>query len=119
VLVVDDDESIRSLSCEMLSKAGFEVETAEDGHEALELFNEAPERFDAVLLDMTMPGLDGEQTFRRLIEIRDDVPVIMSTGYSEQNAMDRFQGPQPAGFLQKPYRFVKLAETLNQVCGRG
>jgi PAS domain S-box-containing protein len=118
VLVVDDDDTIRDLSREMLEQAGFEVVTASDGREAVDLFRDGNVRFDAVLLDMTMPRMNGEQTFNALQELRSDVPVIVSSGYSAQDAMDRFVGSRPAEFLQKPYRFTELVEAVYKVCGR-
>jgi CheY-like chemotaxis protein len=119
ILVADDDESIRSLSREMLEQAGFEVELAEDGQQAVDIFRESPGRFGAVLLDMTMPRLNGEEAFRGLLEIRNDVPVIVASGYSEQIAMDRFDGRRPSGFLQKPYRLTQLVDEVRRVLGAG
>jgi PAS domain S-box-containing protein len=108
VLVVDDDDVVRSLTQQMLEEAGFTVLAASDGRQALDLFRQSQDAIDVVLLDMTMPHMDGETTFTRLRHIRDDVPVIISSGYSTQDAMDRFSGPRPAGFLQKPYRLNDL-----------
>jgi CheY-like chemotaxis protein len=99
----------------MLEQSGYEVETAEDGLKAVEIFTERPDHFDVVLLDVTMPGMDGEQTFRALLEIRDDIPVIVASGYSEQSTMDRFGGPGPVGFLQKPYRAAQLLEMVQRI----
>jgi len=67
---------------------------------------------------MTMPKLSGEETYWRLLEVRSDVPVIVASGYSEQDAMDRFSGPRPAGYLQKPYRIADLKRAIAQVCSR-
>jgi PAS domain S-box-containing protein len=116
VLVVDDDEVVRSLAQQMLEEAGYTVMTAEDGQQALALFEQSPASFDAVLLDMTMPRMDGEATFKSMCDLRDDVHVIVSSGYSEQAAMERFVDPRPAGFLQKPYRYIELVDTVRRVC---
>jgi len=118
VLVVDDDDVIRSLTRDMLEQSGFKVICAEDGMAAVERLRADPFRVDAVLLDMTMPKLSGEETYRLMLEVRSDVPVIVASGYSEQDAMDRFRGPRPAGYLQKPYRIADLKVTIAQVCGR-
>jgi CheY-like chemotaxis protein len=112
VLVVDDDDVVRSLTQQMLEEAGFAVLTAADGRQALDLFRESSDVIDVVLLDMTMPHMDGETTFGRLLQLRDDVPVIISSGYSTQEAMSRFSGPRPAGFLQKPYRLDELVAAV-------
>jgi PAS domain S-box-containing protein len=115
VLVVDDDSVVRSLSREMLEEAGYDVLTASDGREAVELYHDRAAEVDAVLLDMTMPHMDGDATFGELRKIRTDVRVIVSSGYSEQDAMDRFRGARPAGYLQKPYRMKDLLEAVDQV----
>jgi PAS domain S-box-containing protein len=115
VLVVDDDSVVRSLTQQMLEEAGFEVLTAADGREAVDAFRASPATIDVVLLDMTMPRLDGEAAFIELRNVRPDVRVVVSSGYSEQDAMDRFRGPRPAGYLQKPYRMTELVETVCSV----
>jgi PAS domain S-box-containing protein len=117
VLVVDDDDVIRSLTRDMLEQSGFTVICAEDGMVAVERLRAEPFAVDAVLLDMTMPKMSGEETYRRLLEVRSDVPVIVASGYSEQDAMGRFRGPRPAGYLQKPYRIADLKKAIAEVCG--
>jgi CheY-like chemotaxis protein len=115
VLVVDDDKVVRSLSREMLEEAGYQVLSAADGREAVDLYRGKAAAVDAVLLDMTMPHMDGDATFGELRKIRADVRVIVSSGYSEQDAMDRFRGARPAGYLQKPYRMTDLLDAVDQV----
>jgi PAS domain S-box-containing protein len=115
VLVVDDDDVVRSLTQQMLEEAGFSVLTAADGRQALDVFRRSSDLIDVVVLDMTMPHMDGEATFSRLRQVREDVPVIISSGYSSQEAMDRFSGPGPAGFLQKPYRLDDLVAAVRGV----
>jgi CheY-like chemotaxis protein len=114
VLLVDDEETIRALGSEMLRELGFEVVTAEDGRHALELFKERDD-FKCVILDLTMPHLDGEQTFRELRQIRPDIKVIMSSGYNELEVTQRFVGKGLAGFIQKPYRLSVLREALQRL----
>jgi len=116
VMVVDDDEAVRSLTAEMLEQVGFGAVTATDGYEAIELLRQQAAGVDVVLLDMTMPGLSGEETYSALLEIRGDLPVIVASGYSQEDAMDRFQEPRPAGFLQKPYRLADLKVAIERVC---
>ncbi|MDJ0521306.1 MAG: PAS domain-containing protein [Planctomycetota bacterium] len=108
VLVADDDEMVLQVSTLMLESAGFEVVVACDGQEAVELFREQADEIDLVLLDMTMPRLSGEEAFRELREISPDVPVVLSSGYTEQEARGRLEGDGVAGFVQKPYRAVDL-----------
>ena len=115
ILVVDDEETVRIATKMMLEKLGFTVLTAQDGRDALEVFRGRVDEIVAVLLDLTMPRLDGEETFRELRRIRPDVRVILSSGYNEQETTDRFAGKGLAGFLQKPYRVRQLAEKVRQV----
>jgi len=115
IMVVDDDDAIRDLCREMLEQAGFHVVTAADGVVAVELLRQSPSTVDAVLLDMTMPRLSGVETFRALVEIRPDLPVIVASGYSEQDAGATFQGSGPSGYLQKPYRLKELVSALERI----
>ena len=117
VLVVDDDETVRSVTRRMLEHAGYSVLQAADGVEALEVYASNP-GIDVVLLDMTMPHMDGEETFRELRRISGDVRVVLTSGYNEQDATERFAGKGLAGFIQKPYRpaelLAKIVETADQ-----
>ena len=115
ILVVDDEETVRIATKMMLEKLGFTVLTAEDGRAALEVFRSRVDEIVAVLLDLTMPHLDGEETFRELRRIRPDVRVILSSGYNEQETTNRFAGKGLAGFLQKPYGIRPLGEKMRQV----
>ena len=111
VLLVDDEESIRGIGSEMLKELGFTVITANDGREAVELFVATPD-ISFVILDLTMPHVDGEQCFRTLKQLRPDVKVIISSGYSEQEVSQKFSGKGLAGFIQKPYRLSVLREAI-------
>ena len=115
VLLVDDEEAVRGVGKRMLEKIGFEVLTAEDGRQALALFEQHRNTISCVLLDLTMPHMDGEQTFRELRRIREDVPVILSSGYNQQEITNRFVGRGLAGFVQKPYQMATLAQALREV----
>jgi two-component system cell cycle sensor histidine kinase/response regulator CckA len=118
LLVVDDDETIRSLARRALERAGLQVLTAADGREGVELFRKFADVIDVVLLDMTMPGLNGEEAFREIRLCRPHVRVILSSGYTESEATSRFAGKGLAGFIQKPYRqsdlIAKVAEILHR-----
>jgi PAS domain S-box-containing protein len=103
VLVIDDEPSVRDVARAILEKAGFEVLVAASGREGLERFRACADRIVAVLLDMTMPDLAGEEVFAELRSIRPGVPVILSSGYNEQDATRRFAPSGLAGFIQKPY----------------
>ncbi|OGV45744.1 MAG: hypothetical protein A2X46_09585 [Lentisphaerae bacterium GWF2_57_35] len=114
-LLVDDEETVRAVGKRMLSWLGFEVLTAENGIEALELFRQYSDRIAGVLLDLTMPHMNGEDTLQELKKIRPDVRVILSSGYAEQEISRRFDGKGIAGFIQKPYQVESLKRTLQKV----
>jgi len=115
ILVVDDEESVREVARKILERAGYGVVTACDGEEALQIFRARGEEIAAVLLDLTMPRMDGEETFRHMREIRGDVPVILSSGYTREEAHRRFGDNGLAGFLQKPYRSHILSNKVRRV----
>jgi CheY-like chemotaxis protein len=115
VLLVDDEETIRSLGAQMLKRLGFDVVTAVDGREAVEVYRAHRNRVVCVLLDLTMPRMDGGETFRELRRVRNDLPVILSSGYSEYEVSKRFEGTGVAGFIQKPYEMECLRSKLREV----
>ena len=103
ILVVDDDETVRNVAQRILQQSGYTVLTAADGHEAIQTYRQQP-GIHLVVLDMTMPHMDGEETFRELRRFDPNVRVVLTSGYSEQDATERFAGKGLAGFIQKPYR---------------
>ena len=120
VLLVDDDPYVRDVGSQMLELLGCRVVTAVHGREAVEIFQAQGSEIDCVILDLTMPEMGGEEAFRRLRHMREDVRVILSSGYNEQDVTQRFVGKGLAGFVQKPYTVAKLREALNRVqalCG--
>jgi len=117
ILVADDEEAIRELSAVALRDAGFTVLLAEDGREALELFRAHADEIDAILLDLTMPSLSGDQVLQAIVPLRADVVVIASSGYAETEALDRFGGLPIAGFMQKPYRPSELLAMIRRALG--
>jgi nitrogen-specific signal transduction histidine kinase/CheY-like chemotaxis protein len=112
VLVVDDEEVVRRLAQSALEEYGYGVVVAGHGLEAVDLVRRAPDRFRAVLLDMTMPVMNGEEAIGHLQRLRPDLPVIVSSGYGEVEALRRFEGARVAGFLQKPYTARQLADAV-------
>jgi two-component system cell cycle sensor histidine kinase/response regulator CckA len=119
VLVVDDEVTIINVATEMLEEIGLRVLTASDGSQAVEEFRRNVDRISCVLLDLTMPGLDGAQVFHEMRRINPQVKVVLSSGYNEQDVTQRFVGEGLAGFIQKPYTIAKLREKLNEVFGKG
>jgi len=114
ILVVDDDPAIRRIAARILERAGFDVEAAVDGLAAIELLDQRAVPPDLVLLDMTMPRMDGAETFRRLKERYPDVPVILVSGYDEQEATRTLAGTGLAGFLHKPFGRTALLESIRR-----
>jgi len=114
VLLVDDEETIRGVGTEMLKELGFSVITAGDGREAIAVFRQTP-GIAFVILDLTMPHMDGEQCFRELRQLKPDIKVIMSSGYNEQEVTQKFAGKGPDAFVQKPYRLSMLMEAIRKI----
>jgi CheY-like chemotaxis protein len=102
IMVVDDEKMGLILMNEVLTRAGFDVVMAQSGFECLEQFRLRPFGYSLVLLDLTMPFMDGEETFSRLKDIRSDVPVLLCTGFIQQERLDRLMLSGLAGFLRKP-----------------
>ena len=113
ILVVDDEPSVRRVTKTMLEKNGFSVLLAEGGRQAVEMLRDQAATVDLVLLDMTMPGMDGVETFTEIRRIRGDVRVVLASGYTEKDATKRFRGKQLAGFVQKPFELASLLERIN------
>jgi PAS domain S-box-containing protein len=115
ILIIDDEDTIRALGRQALEKAGFKVITAADGREGIKIFKKEKKSITAVLLDMTMPHMSGEETFREMRLINTNVKVLLSSGYNEQEATNNFAGKGLAGFLQKPYRTSDLISKIKEV----
>ncbi|MHB9009590.1 MAG: response regulator, partial [Limisphaerales bacterium] len=103
ILVVDDEKPVRLLLERTLARAHFQVLLAEDGRRAVDLYREHADQIDCVVLDLTMPEMDGLQTYQQLRQIRDRVTVVLASGYDEQEVQGRFAGHDVAGFIQKPF----------------
>ncbi|MFO1446864.1 MAG: transporter substrate-binding domain-containing protein [Opitutaceae bacterium] len=112
VLVVDDEETVRSTAAVMLRRLNFEVALAADGREALAVYQSNPKRFVAVLMDLTMPHMDGKEAFAELRRLRGNLPVVLMSGFNEQDTISQFTGKGLAGFLQKPFQFEDLMAVM-------
>lgn len=112
ILIVDDEPIVLRTAKAMLERRGYSVLVARNGLEAVEVFRQGPAEIAGVLLDMAMPIMGGEEAFRRIREIRPDVPILVVTGYSEADARGRFDGSVNAGFIQKPYTGAQLTEKM-------
>jgi CheY-like chemotaxis protein len=115
ILVVDDEEGVRHVASDLLRSMGFAVVTAEDGLQALERYRECPVPIRAVLTDLTMPHMDGVETFRELRRLDPACRVILTSGYNEQEAIHDFLGKGLAAFVQKPFLRADLVRVLRDV----
>lgn len=99
----------------VLSARGFVVLEAEDGHEALRIFRERRDDIRAVLLDMSMPGMNGAETSRELHRLRPEIPVVLLSGHNERDTVDFTAGTELAGFLPKPFKPAALVDKVREV----
>lgn len=115
VLVVDDEKVVRDMSRRILSRMGFTVLVADGGRKAIELFRKHAQAIRLILLDLTMPGLSGEDTLRELLAEGCQVPVLLMSGYTEQEAFAHMEGLAHRGFVQKPFSLEALQDSVLRV----
>ncbi|WP_257311970.1 hybrid sensor histidine kinase/response regulator [Geothrix fuzhouensis] len=114
LLLVDDEPGARGVARDLAENLGFQVLEAADGQEAVGLFELRHREITAVLMDLTMPHLDGRQAFLRMHAVDPGVPVVLTSGYSEQDVLADFLGRGLAGFLAKPYQSGQFLAVLRQ-----
>jgi CheY-like chemotaxis protein len=113
--VIDDERVVRSVSERYLGRYGFEVLMAEDGRRGIDVFRRHVDDIVCVVLDLTMPEMNGDEVFRELRAIRPDVRVVLSSGYNQQDVTQRFAGKGLAGFIQKPYSAEQLISVIRHI----
>jgi CheY-like chemotaxis protein len=115
ILVADDELFILEILTDMLSSLGYKVETADGGKTAIELFSQAPERYDIVIADLTMPKLTGTQLALKIKQLREDVPIILTTGmtFDQDKQKDQFKAFD--AILKKPILYQHLAKKVREV----
>ncbi|MGD9732863.1 MAG: response regulator [Desulfamplus sp.] len=114
VLLVEDHEMVRNMTTVMLEKMGFEVISAVNGVEAVELFRKHKESVSCLITDLSMPELDGWGTLAEIRKIKPDIPAILASGYDEAFAMSRDDLEKPQAFLHKPYSMKELKSAIEQ-----
>jgi two-component system cell cycle sensor histidine kinase/response regulator CckA len=119
ILLVDDEELVRRAAAAMLAHLGYTIIEAANGREAIEQFQRNLSQIMLVILDLSMPVMNGEECLRRLKSIKRDVPVLLSSGFSETEAARRFQSAGVATYLQKPYTARHLAELVKAALSGG
>jgi PAS domain S-box-containing protein len=117
ILVADDEDGCRRVTANMLQAVGFTVLTAADGSEAVDVFRQHRDEIVLVILDLVMPRMGGEETFRELRRMCPDVRVLLTSGYNHQEASEGLIGRGLAGFIQKPYRPPDLLATVDRILG--
>jgi CheY-like chemotaxis protein len=116
ILLVDDDEMVMDIGNQFLERMGYTVRTASSGQEALDIIKQSSDRIDCLLLDFTMPGMDGLETMQQVRKLWPDSRIIITSGYTRQQIEDRFAqiGP-PDDFIQKPFEIKTLQEKLDRI----
>jgi PAS domain S-box-containing protein len=112
ILVVDDEEVVRRTAAAALTRRGYRVRQASSGREGVEILQEEKGKISLALLDLTMPGLSGQETLLELRKFAPDLEVVVSSGYGEEQAMKLFAGQHVSGFIQKPYTADRLLEKV-------
>jgi CheY-like chemotaxis protein len=114
VLVIDDEEPVRDAVTDILDLEGLSVVTAPDGRAGIEIYRQQQADIGLILLDLSMPGLNGEDTFYELRQIDAHVRVLLSSGYSQDEVAARFVGQNEVGFIQKPYDAEQLVKEVKR-----
>ena len=112
ILVIDDEDTVRTVATAFLEELGYRVLTASDGKEAVEVFRASPEPIDLVIIDMVMPAMGGRECFRALKAIRPGLKAVLSTGYDFNAAVQEILDEGMRGFVQKPYQLRQLSEVV-------
>jgi two-component system cell cycle sensor histidine kinase/response regulator CckA len=119
ILVVDDEPMVKQLAKDVLKRYGYTVLTAGGGEEAIDVFRQRSAEIDAVILDMVMPTMEGREVFRKLLELRPGVKVIISSGYSHDRDADDLIELGARSFVQKPFRIAELVKVVGEVIDGG
>jgi CheY-like chemotaxis protein len=114
ILVIDDEPAVRASAKRALERYGYQILLADDGQAGVAAFQENAQQITAVLLDMTMPLMNGEETFRRIRAIQSDACVVLTSGYNEVETVQRFTTKGIAAFIQKPYTAAQLAQAIKR-----
>lgn len=118
VLLVEDEPFVRKLCLEVLSHLGYHTLEAASGEEALAIIDDQHSTMpDCLILDLTMPGLSGRETFVAVHQRCPDLPILLTSGCDREDALQQFAGLAPAGFLQKPYHLDALDNFLQSILG--
>jgi len=112
VLIADDEKYIRDLTSKMLNISGYKVHLARNGREAIEVFIKKKDEISCILMDLTMPELDGKEALTEIRKIDKDIPIIITSGYCEHDIISKFSDEKISGFLQKPYNLEDIISAI-------
>jgi CheY-like chemotaxis protein len=119
VLLVDDEKMVLEVGKAILERLGHEVVTAMNGEDALDQFLRHRESIGCVVLDLTMPSMDGQETFEKLRAIEPDIPVIIASGLAADQVSVQFGDMPPSSIIQKPYQVTDLSTTIQSILKEG
>ena len=119
LLVVDDEPDIRFVAHRVLRRAGYDVVAVADGVSAIAAFDRDPDRYDLVVLDLSLPGLTGDAVLKRIRTRRPGVPAILSSGWAADDVENALSGQVTEGTLAKPYRPEQLLAAVEQARSAG
>lgn len=115
ILIVDDEEILRTTAKFILSDLGYKLLLASDGEEALELFHTTGDEIDCIILDMVMPVMSGEECFAKIRALDSDVPIIIASGFPKSKRIETMLSRGLTAFIQKPYSRANLSHLLNEI----
>jgi len=115
ILFADDEDQVRDVGRRILERLGFSVVCARDGNEAVTAFAESPDLFERVILDLSMPGMDGIETWAMMRGIKPDVSVVICSGHGRREILQRVAPHQPAAVIEKPYEIQAMMTCLKSL----
>ncbi|MBN1893958.1 response regulator [bacterium] len=118
ILIVDDEEIYRSMGKRMLEKFGYRARIAVNGREAVEFFRRNGHEIDMLVLDVMMPEMDGIETFRSIRKLNPDIPILMTSGYDEENIWEKMDRDGPCGYIRKPFMADHFLKTIRDILGK-
>jgi len=119
ILLIDDEPVVLATTAELLRELGCSVLAAAGGGEALEILEREGDAIDAVILDLSMPGMDGAACFKAIRKTHPGLPVVLASGYSRDGRVQELLDQGADDFLQKPFRLSDLARLLEGLVGDG
>ena len=115
ILLVDDDESVRNLGQEMLTKIGHKVITAKSGESALKVYKSKKNDIDLIMLDLLMPGMGGHKCLEKLLKINPEAKILIASGHPGKDTNNEEIEAKAKGFVSKPYKINEISETIRQI----